>query len=335
MIKSRSFLMGGIFCRDFLFLREPLLPNQRVCVRIWFNDNPAFYMSQNPTDSKKYKLKINEAILHATVMTPSPDLKKVLYPRIRASSLKDKVEAVYYHYQETAVLTESIMNVSSYQSQNFAKNGVTPNRIYIVFVKTTGFAGSRKNSPYDFRYVHLCDHVAIIANLCQCRRLFEVTGTQEGPIQGINVAPDETDDDISDSEAPISAEEFRAALEAEIQESGVVNRGMVRRTLEGLRNKFFRKKGPASKTSARRDSFGSASLPGTSAAASGAQTPATRRQVAVAAAAATPSPAIPPSYRSTESISYPRDQGKGNVTFALLLLTVNLTQVTIRIRTRM
>lgn len=296
------------------------MPNNRVTVRIWWNNNPSFYMSQNPSDHKQYRLKITDATLHVTVLTPSPDLKKALYPRVRADNLKEKVDAVYYHYQETVVLTESIMTVSSYLSQNLAKNGITPNRIYIVFVKSDSFGGHRNKSPFDFRHVMLTIYWQS-TNLCSFRRLFEVTEREEerGPAHDIAPIDEEMDGDISDSETAISAGEFRAALEAVIQESGnrdVVNRGMVRRTWDGLRDKLFRKKGPG-KSSTRRDSVGSAgtgtSLPGTSAAASGSQTPATRRQVAAAAAAVGAGPrlpGIPPSYHSTESISQQRYQGE-------------------------
>lgn len=131
-----------------MYLREPILKNSRITLRLNWNPNPDFYLQQNATDSKKYRVEISEAILHATVFTPSMELKRDLYPRI---SGKEKAEPVFYHYPEMVVVAESIYKVSSYQSQNFAKSGLSPTKIFIVFVKSQNFRGHRNYHPFDFR----------------------------------------------------------------------------------------------------------------------------------------------------------------------------------------
>lgn len=122
-----------------------MVPNSKATVKIKWNNNPEFYMHQADT-TKKYKLLITDALLHVNVLTPSADLHRTLSPRLKA-------DPVYYHYTESVVLTESIVNIASHYSQNLVKNGATPIRVYIVFIKSDAFRGNYKKSPYDFRYV--------------------------------------------------------------------------------------------------------------------------------------------------------------------------------------
>lgn len=101
-------------------------------------------MRQKAGLTKNYKLNIIAAQLHVTVLTPSADLRRTLMPRL-------KTEPVFYHFVETNVVTETIYNVSSHSSQNLIKDGATPIRVYIVFVKSVAFRGSYQKSPWDFR----------------------------------------------------------------------------------------------------------------------------------------------------------------------------------------
>lgn len=137
------------------------MKNTRITVRLTWNDKPQFYMHQNATDFKQYKIDVMEAFLHVTTFTPSMELKRELYPRI---SKKENAEPVFYHYPEMVVLSESIFKVSSYLSQNFVKDGgVSPTKIFVAFVKTENYVGSRKKCPFDFRRYHThtdkCTHV--------------------------------------------------------------------------------------------------------------------------------------------------------------------------------